>query len=829
MINARLALRLLAKTPFVTVVAVASLALGIGANAAIFSLFNQLLLRPLPVANPGQLVNFSAPGPSPGSQSCGLAGGCEEVFSYPMYQDLAKDQTAFSGIAAHVVFGANLAARQHTLSGNGMLVSGNYFSVLGLRPAVGRLLSTDDDRAIGETHVAVLSYAYWQTAFGGDAGVVNQTLIVNGQTLTIVGVASAGFTGTTLGIRPEVFVPITLRSVLLAGPNSFTNRRSYWAYLFGRLKPGVTLAQAQAGINVAYSAAINNVEAPLQQGMSEKTMVRFRAKKVILSPGARGQSNVSHNAHGPLTLLMAVTALVLLIACANIANLLLARGASRSSEMAVRLAIGGSRGQLIAQLLTESCLLGVIGGVAGLLVARGTLAVIAAVLPPTQSATFDVHLDGTVIAFTAIVTIVTAVAFGLFPALNATRSDLTSAIRASTGQPSGGRSAARWRTALATTQIALSMALLGAAGLFTRSLANISRVDLGVHVERVVTFGVSPNLNGYTPQQTQLLMQRLDDALHQIPGVTGVTASTIPLLGGSNWGNDVDVEGFAAGPDADKNARFNEVRPTYFSTLGIPILAGREFTTADGMASQVAIINQAFARKFNLGSNPVGKRIDTGNKKLDITIVGLAQNAKYSEVKDDVPPLFFTPIMADSNIGSSSFYVRTTVDPVALLPQIGKVVARLDPNLPVEDLRTMPEQIRQNVALDRFISLFSAAFAGLATLLAAIGLYGVLAYTVAQRTREFGVRMALGADPMRVRLMVIRQVGMMTLVGGVVGLAAAIATGRVAQSLLYKMQGFDPVVLIAAFVILALVALGAGFIPALRASRIDPIRALRYE
>jgi predicted permease len=830
MINFKFALRLLWKTPFVTIVAIASLALGIGANAAIFSLVNQMLLRPLPVQAPGRLVNLAAPGPKPGSQSCGQAGDCDEVFSYLMLRDLQREQKVFTGIAAHVSFGANIAARGQNLSGEGLLVSGSYFPVLGLRPALGRLLDGNDDLQIGESHVAVLSYAYWQSSFGLDPAVLNQTISVNGQSLTIVGVAPRGFSSTTVGSRPQVFVPITLRDAMRPGARSFERRNSYWAYLFARLKPGVTLAQAATAINVPYSGIINNVEASLQQGLSDKRMAAFRAKKVTVKPGARGQSSIGREASTPLTLLMGVTVLVLLIACANIANLLLARGSSRASEMAVRLSIGGSRLQLVMQLLAESCLLGLIGGALSLLVARGTLGAMASILPQMATSTFDVHLDGTVVAFTAMLTLFTALAFGLFPALYATRPDLIASLRASTGQPSGGRAAARWRTGLATGQIALSMALLGSAGLFTRSLANISRVDLGVIIDHVVTFGVSPELNGYKAAQSLQTLQRIEEELRKLPGVTAVTTSLVPLLAGSNWGTDVNIEGIPSGPDADNNSRFNEVGAGYFSTFGVPLVAGREFTTADVVAApKVAVVNQTFAKHFHLGANPVGRHMDDGDKKLDIEIVGLVRDAKYSAVKDEVPPLFFRPMAQDSTVGSASFYVRTTQPPEQVLHSIPKVVATVDPNLPLEQLRTMPDQVKENIFLDRFVGIFSATFAALATLLAAIGLYGVLAYTVAQRTREIGVRMALGAAPNRVLLMILRQVGMMTLVGGVVGIAAAVGAGRLAQSLLYGLQGWDPVVLGGAAAVLSLVALGAGLIPASRASRIEPTEALRYE
>jgi predicted permease len=830
MINLKFALRLLWKTPFVTIVAILSLALGIGANAAIFSLFNQILLQPLPVRDPGALVNFGGNRPNPGSQSCGIAGECDEVFSYPMFRDLEREQKVFTGIAAHVRFGANLSARKQTVSADGEQVSGSYFPLLGVKPALGRLIGPDDDKVIGESRVVVLSHEYWQTAFGADPNVINETLIVNGQSLTIIGVTPSEFTGTTMGVRPRIYVPVSLRTVVQPWFDGFEKRRQYWAYLFARLKPGVTLEQASAAINVPYHAIINTVEAPLQEGMSDKTMGTFKAKKLTLAPGSRGQSSVSRDAKTPITMLLAVTAFVLLIACANIANLLLARAASRSGEMAVRLSIGGSRRQLMAQLLAESLLLGVVGGTLGLLVARATLGLMSAILPSQANSTFSVHLDGTAIAFTALVTLVTTFAFGLFPALYATRPDLLTAIRSSAGQPSGGRGAARWRTSLATAQIALSMALLGSAGLFIKSLANVSRVDLGVKIEHVVTFGVSPDLNGYTSAQSHAFFPRLEDELAQIPGVTGVTVSRVALIAGNNWGNDVDVEGFPTGPDIDNNSRFNEVGASYFSTLGVPMLAGREFTRSDVVnAPQVAIINQAFAKKFKLGDNPVGRHMDQGNKKYDLLIVGLAKDAKYSQVKDSTPPIFFLPYLQDTTVGSVSYYVRTTLDPKLLLPIVPKIVAKLDPNLPVEELRTMPQQIRENVFMDRFISIFAAGFAGLATLLAAIGLYGVLAYTVAQRTREIGVRMALGAAPRGVMLMIFRQVGMMTLIGAIIGLAAAVGLGRLSQSLLYQMQGFDAVVLGGAVFVLSLVAIGAGMVPAYRASRVEPTRALRYE
>jgi predicted permease len=829
--NLKLAFRRLFKTPFVTVVAIVSLALGIGATAAIFSLFNEMLLRPLPVPEPDRLVNLAAPGPKPGSQSCGQAGDCEHVFSYPMFRDLQQAQTVFTNIAAHRSFGANLSYRGQTLTGEGAMVSGSYFGVLGIQPAIGRLISSQDDRAVGESRVVVLSHAYWQSRFASDPGVVGQNLIVNGQSLTILGVTPRGFEGTVLGSRPQVYVPITLRGFMNPGFTQFHVRRSYWAYLFARLRPGVSIEQARSSLNAKYRAIINDVEAPLQRGMSDATMKRFRARDVLVAPGARGQSTVENEARVPLTLLLGVTGLVLLIACANIANLLLARAAARAGEMAVRLSIGANRRHLIGQLLVESLLLAVLGGIAGLLVARWTLDLIASLLPAEASSTLQFRLDPTVLLFAAGVTIGTGLLFGLFPAVHSTRADVLSTLKGQTGQPSGARGAARFRTALATAQIALSMALLIGAGLFTKSLLNVSRVSLGINIDNLITFSIAPELNGYAPERSRLLFNRLQEQLATVPGVRSVSASLVPALAGSNWGSDVSVEGFKAGPDTDTNSRFNMIGPDYFRTMGIPILAGREFAASDELKSpKVAIVNEAFAKKFNLGRHAIGKRMGyRGGDKLDTEIVGLVKDAKYSEVKDAVPPLFFMPYRQDDSIGQMSYYVRTSLDPEDFLATVPKVMASLDPNLPVDNLRTMPQQVRDNVFLDRLITTLSTAFACLATLLAAVGLYGVLAYTVAQRTREIGLRMALGAAPSRVRTMVLKQVAVMTVVGGFIGLTAGLWLGPLAESQLYQLKGRDPIVFGGAIAVLTVIALVAGFVPAHRASRVEPMWALRYE
>ncbi len=828
------AFRTLGKTPFFTAVAVLSLALGIGANAAIFSLFDQILLRALPVEEPDRLVNLGAPGPKPGSQSCNQAGDCEKVFSYPMMRDLQAGETGFQALAGHRLFGANFSHPSGTTNGSGVLVTGNYFETLGVRSALGRLLTPEDDQAVGAHYVAVLSHAYWQRQLGGDRGVLNSTLVINGKPFTVVGVAEPGFEGTTLGDEPDVFVPITMREELYPTWPGFEDRRSYWVYLFGRLAPGLEIEQAEERINTLYSSIIEEVEVPLQEQMTEETMERFRAKQVTLVPGYRGQSSVHREAETPLYLLLAITAFVLLIACANVANLLLARGAQRGQEMAIRSSLGAGRGQLLRQLLTESVLLALLGGAASLAVAWGTLRVMGRLLPPDATAMLSFSLDGTVLLFTGALSLGTGFVFGLYPALHNTRLDLTSRLKAHTGQPSGSRGAARFRSGLVTAQIALSLALLASAGLFLKSLANVSRVDLGIRTDHMVTFGVSPALNGYEPERSQALFQELERELAALPGVEQASASMVPVLAGSSWGTSVTVAGFEWEPGVDAGTRYTLVGPGFFSTMGMALLAGREFTESDGPgAPKVAVVNESFARKFGLeGREEVGTFMAMNSShadSLDTRIVGVVQDAGYNDVKNEAQPVLYVPYRQDEDLGFLYFYARTAVDPSSILRAVPPLVSRLDPNLPVEELKTMERQVTENVFLDRFISILSSAFAVLATLLASVGLYGVLAYTVAQRTREIGLRMALGADRGKVMKLVLGKVVRMLVFGAVAGLVAAFFLGRVAQSLLFGMEGVDAVVLSVVTALLAAIALGAGYLPALRASRVDPMQALRYE
>ncbi|HYC49991.1 MAG TPA: ABC transporter permease [Gemmatimonadaceae bacterium] len=833
--NLSLALRTLLRTPIITAVAALSLGLGIGSNAAIYSLFHRMVRQELPVPEADRLVNFGAPGPKNGSQSCGQAGSCEEVFSYPMFRDLQNARIpALAGLAGHRDLGANVSYERRSFAEGGLLVSGTYFPLLRLNPALGRLITpADDDKAAPPA--VVLAHWFWDTKLGRDSSVIGKTLAVNGKPTTIIGVAPANFNGTTVGSRPAFYTALAMGPILGGGIERATEeRRAYYIYVFGRLAPGATLDQARSAVNAVYQPIIREVEAPLQKNMRDSLMPRFLAKQVTVAPGARGQSDMHDDAGGPLFMLFAITGLVLLIACANIANLLLARATNREMEMAVRLSLGATRRQLLAQLLTESVTLAIIGGVASLLFAAWTLQGMAALLPAEITNTISFRLNWAAVAFAGILSIATGIAFGLFPALHSTRPDLVTALRNNSGKLAGGRAARRFRTTLATGQIALAMALLMSAGLFLKSLWKISRVQLGVQTENLITFSVSPSQNGYDSVRTRALYAQIEEELLAIPGATAATSAMVPLIAGSNYNNSIKVEGLATDANASPpSSSLNAVGAGHFRTIGVDLLAGREFNRGDDLGRpKVAIVNETFAKTFGLGTNPVGKRMAIGSADslpLDIEIVGLVRDAKYSSVKRDIPPVFFTPNRQRRNIGEMHFYVRTQGDPSLMLRSISTLVERLDPMLPVENLRTMPEEIRLNTFEDRMISTLSASFALLATLLAAVGLYGVLAYSVAQRTREIGVRMALGAAASQVRGLVLRQVALMVLIGGIIGIAGAIGLSKAAQSMLFQMSGADPVVMSVSALLLGLVALAAGYVPALRASRVDPMQALRYE
>jgi predicted permease len=827
--DVRYCLRGFARRPLFAVVVVATLALGISINAAVVSIYDQVLVRVLPAAAPYELVNLASPGPKQGGSSTNDGGTQDEIFSYPMFRDLERVDGPFVGIAAHRKVEANLSFDGATIAGASMLVSGSYFPLLGIRPAVGRLLDSNDDRVDGEASAVVLSHGYWQSAFGADPGVVGRTLVVNGKPLTIVGVAPQGFHGTTLGERPQVYVPITFR--WLGGDNAFPdhdNRRSYWAYLFARLKPGVSLDQAAAAINGPYQAILNEVDAPLLDDIGEAELARFRARTIVLTPGERGQSRVDDNSRAPLTILLASTALVLLIASVNIANLLLARGSTRVGEIAVRASLGASSFRLLALLLVEVLLLAIAAAVVSLPLTVGALRGMQALLPQTATESLDFNVDAAVVTATIALAVGSTLFFGLIPALKLMRVEANPAQQSGSTRQTGGRAAARFRTGLTTAQIALSMALLVLAGWFAQSLLNVTRVDVGFRVDSLTVFSIAPERSGYVPERSADLFDRLEEDLASIPGVTSVATAAVALLDNSNWTSQVEVDGYDAGPGENTDASMNFVSPGFFKALEMPLITGTGFERRERSdRPKVAVVNERFVERFGLVDSAIGKRLSVLGWDRETEIVGVVRDAKYSEVKQQVPPQVFLLRDEVPFLGSMSFYLRGELASRELRTAVEQVVARHDANLPLMDFLTVTDQAKENVFLDRFMSTLAMVLAALATVLAGLGIYGVLSYGVVQRLREIGLRIALGAAPRTVRGLVLKQVGSMAAIGVLAGVSLALLLGQVGRSLLFGLAPTDPTVPALAVLTLLAIVFAAAYLPARRAAHVDPVTALR--
>ncbi len=831
MSDLRLAFRSLKHNAGLSFIVIVSLALGLGANTAIFSLLDQVLLRSLPVQNPRELVFLYQPGPAMGRVSSDEEG--MPVFTYLMFRELQQKQTSFTGIAGARVFTASISFASRALPGGVHLVSGNYFSVLGVRAAMGRLLTEGDDREPGGNPACVLSHAYWNNQLGARQDVLNQKIIVNGHALTIVGVAQPGFTSETLGRTPQVFAPISMKPQMTPGWDGTRSRTDYWVTLFARLKPGVTAERASQEILPAYRAIlaedVNHLIEPTKQ-----TIERFLDKRIVLRDGTRGRGFIRREAGVPLYLLLAITAMVLLIACANAANLLLARAAARRKEIAVRLSLGAGRMRLLRQLLTESCLMAVFAGLAGMLVAAWTLDAMLAMVPASANdGWLAPTLHARVLLYCMGASLVTGLLFGIFPAWQATRPDVVPALK-DQGSPAGGSGPSRYfRNALVGGQVAVSLMLLITTGLFLQSLVNLTRVNLGIDSSRLITFTLQPQLSGYTPERSHTFYADLEERLRALPGVKMVAASSIPFLTGDNWQNSLTIEGRARDANNSPRSSYSAIGPGLLATMGVPLLQGREFTSADRLnAPKVAIVNEAFVKQWLGGGNPIGMRFGVGwgpGSKIDIEIVGVARNAKYSDVKRAPEPMYYVPYRQQTDPGSLTYYVRVGMDPKPLMEASRRELAKLDATVPIAELKTMEAQVQENMFIDRIISIFSGSFAALATVLAAIGLYGVLSYTVSRRRREIGIRMALGAHPADIRRLIVRNLIILLAGGAAAGLGAALVLGRYFESILYGVKSKDPVVIAAASALLLVIALLAGSIPAGRAARTDPMVALRYE
>ncbi len=824
----RYALRTFRKAPVFVAVAVLSLALGIGANTAIFTLVDQVLLRLLPVKDPQQLVTLWGRGEHYGGNN-----GMYKI-SYPMYVDFRDQNQVFSGMFCRWDTALSLGYEGKTERVSGELVSGTYFNVLGVGPALGRVLSPEDDKTRGGHPFAVLSYRFWQTRFAGDPGIIGKRLQINGYPFTVVGVSQAGFDGTDPGYAPQVRIPVLMNAEISQGNPRLEARRFRWLNVFGRLKPGVTMQQANAGLQPLFHQYL---EMEVQQKEFAKaaplTRQNFLKMWIELLPASKGRSSLRQQFSNPLLVLMAIVALVLLIACANVANLLIARATARQKEIAVRLALGASRWRIVSQLLVESLLLAVTGGLTGLVLAMWIDHTLVGFLPKgTTPLTISTTPDWRILAFNLGISLLTGVIFGLVPALQSTRPNLAPTLKDQAGAVAGGTSVGL-RKALVAAQVTLSLLLLIGAGLFIRSLQNLRDLDPGFRTKNLLTFAVDPTLNGYKKERSLQFYRQLKESMDALPGVEASSLAVVPILENNEWDNWVSVESYTAKPGEWIDPHMNYISPGYFKTLDVPILNGRDFRTTDGDgAPKVAIINEKFSRKYFADGNAIGRHIGMGGDpgtKLDIEVIGIVRDSKYESMRDEMPLEVFVPYTQVNFVNGMSAYIRTAREPEQIFSVVNRTVSGLDANLPVYRMKTLEKQLENSLVTERLVASLSSAFGLLATLLAAIGLYGVMAYTVARRTREIGIRMALGAAGGHVIWLVMREVLVLVAVGIGIGLPVAYGLTRLVETQLYGIEPNDPLSIVLATLGIAFVALMAGYVPARRATRVDPILALRWE
>lgn len=827
--DVRLALRGLRRNPLFATVAILSLALGIGANTAIFTLIDQMLLRKLPVSAPEELVMLYQQGSHMGSNMG------TRMHSYPMYQDYQKRAEPLSEVLCRRLVPASVSIDNQTERVDAEMVSGNYFTMLGVKPAIGRVFSSQqDDQAYQGHPVVVLGFDYWVTRFARDPGVIGKKILVNNHPMEIVGVSAAGFGGIDPAQSPQIRVPVQMKPIMVPDWTwvHMDARRSRWVQVFGRLKPGYTVESAKAPLQGLFTQ-IRTYEMSLPEAKTWSPYSRdqFMKGRMLVESAAMGFSGLRNDFSTALIVLMCMVGLVLLIACANVANLLIARGFMRQKEIAVRLSLGASRTRLVKQLLVESLLLSFVGGAAGLALAavltRTLIALIPVEGPPLL---INAAPDGRILAFTLGLTFLTGLVFGLLPALRASRPDPWTTLKDTVGSIAGTGGSLFLRKGLVTAQVALSFLLLFGAGLFVRSLQNLQTTDTGVALDNLITFQLSPDLNGYDAPRTVNFYRDLLERLRSAPGVKSAALAAVPILSGSEWDSSMSVEGHRAADGEDMQAFMNALSPGYFETMKIPLLEGRDFTSMDVKeTSNVAIVNKRFAQHFFKGASPVGKRLGWGggpDAKLTIEIVGVVADSLYEGPREGVRRQVFVPKWGR---GSAAFYVRTTTGSAGAYNLVRNEVRQLDAAMPVYRVKTLEGQLDETLLTDRLIALLSAGFGMLATILASVGLYGVMAFVVARRKKELGIRLALGAQQGRVIWMVMREVLLLLVIGLAVGVPSALALGRYVSAQLYGIEPNDPLLAGTTVVLLTVVSAAAGLIPAHRASRIDPILALRYE
>jgi predicted permease len=824
----RFALRSFRKTPVFSTVAILSLALGIGANTAIFTMVDQLILRLLPIRDPQRVALLAGIGRHYGGNNG------RNALSYPMYQDFRDRNPVFSQMMCRYGINFTVGVSGQTEVIGGEFVSGNYFPLLGVNTALGRVFTANDDLHSGAHPYAVLSYAYWRSRFAGDPHVIGQTIRVNSFPLTIVGVSQAGFDGVEPGIPAQIRIPIAMAPQIRPGFISMFDRRQRWVNVYGRLKPGVAIAQAQAGMQPLFHQIIEDeVRQPPFRNATAYDKREFLKMWLKVMPGSQGNTNLRRQYERPLWVLMGVVGLVLLIACANLASLLTARAASRQKEIAIRLAMGASRGRMIQQLITESVLLSFAGGVAGIglavLMAKGLLGFL-----PTNISGYAISStpDLRVLAFTFVLAVLTGLLFGLMPALQSTDPDIAPTLKDQAGNVMGGRAQVGFRKILVASQVTLSLLLLIGAGLFVRSLGNLKSLDPGFHTGNLIQFFISPRTAGYQAQASRAFFKRLEERLSALPGVRAAGLSNMALLANNEWDNSVTIEGYRAKTGESIDPHFNAVTAGYIEALGIRIVAGRNFNAKDDAnAPQVALVNESFARRYFGDSPAVGRRIGLGSDPgtpTNIEIVGVINDTRYESLREEIP----RQVILCANQGPTTgyqVYVRTEHDPDNAFRSIRALVHDLDPNIPISNMKTLDRQLEESLVTERMIATLSSVFGSLATALSIIGLYGVMAYMVARRSREIGIRMALGAMAGNVVWLVMREVLLLVGAGVAVALPAAYFLTKVVRAQLYGIEPNDPVSLLLATLLLVAVALAAGFVPAWRAARFDPVLVLRYE
>jgi predicted permease len=835
-----------------TAVVVLSLGLGIGANAALFSAVNGMLLTKIPARDPDALVRLRWTGQNDmvtsssdyGSINRARYGGVNvrTTFSYPMYQQFVAENKTMSDVAAFAPFGrVNAVVDDKAELASAFVSSGNYYQVLGVSARLGRTIGPDDDKATAPP-VAVISSKYWHSRFGTDPSVVGKTIKINGVLVTIVGVLPADFTGVQQPIAeaPEISLPIALqpqlelpiRSSPTAAPTTRLAQPTYWwLQLMGRLKPGVTAAQVQGNLEgvfqhtaraglAAYLGALTD-----QERSTAGNRNRTQVPSLRVEPGSRGIYDVNTNELRSVTILMVVVALVLLIVCANVANLLLSRATARQKELSVRLSLGATRGRLIRQLLTESMLLAALGGSLGILVGYWGRQLLPG--PPGQT----LPMDWRVLAFVLAVTLLTGLIFGIAPAFRGTGMNVSSSLKETSRSVVGGRSVLS--KSLLVVQVAISLVLLIGAGLFLQTLQNLRRVDVGFNPQNLLLFRVNPSLNRYDEKKTTALYHDLLERLASVPGVKGVAMSNPGLLSGSVNSTGIYVQGRVySGSRQGENNGINRlvISPSFFDVMGIPIVLGRGFTNRDNAdAPKVVVINEAAARKYFPNQNPIGQRMGTSVETSgQMEIVGVLHDVKYSSVREETPPTMYQPY-PQTRVGGAVFELRTAGAASGVMGAVREAARQIDPNLPLTDVSTQIEQVERRFAQEKLFAQAYTLFGGLALVLASIGLFGLMSYNVSRRTNEIGIRMALGAQRHDVLRLVMQESMILVAIGAVTGLAIAIASGRFVSTLLYGLPPRDVMSMALAVGVMVAVSALAGYLPARRASRVDPMVALHYE